>query len=69
MKRTFVRTSISLVGLIAWLLPNQAKADGWHNCHREVKGVELKWSCASMNDCRMDVNVTSTGFSVSLYCA
>ena len=69
MKRIFLRVGISLVGLISWILPNQAKADGWHNCHSEVDGKEYKWSCASQNDCRMDVYITERGTRISTYCA
>ena len=69
MKRVLSRAGITLVGMAAWLLPNQAKADGWHNCHAAVNGIPFMWSCASQNDCRMNVRVTGNTIYVTTYCA
>ena len=69
MKRVLSRWGITLIGMAAWFLPNQAKADDWHNCHGEVDGKPYKWSCATQNDCRMDIYITERGTRVSLYCA
>ncbi len=49
MKRIFVRAGVSLVGLMAWLLPNQAKAHS--NCSIAVGGETITWSCPSADQC------------------
>ena len=67
MKRIFVRAGITLVGLTAWLLPNQAKAHD--NCSVTVGGETITWSCPSADMCIVAVTYYNDGtVSVTIGC-
>lgn len=56
MKRIFVRTSIALVGMITWLLPDRANAS--QSCDGFLPdGVYLQWTCPYGTDCIGPINV------------
>ncbi len=57
MKRIFVQVGIALVGMIAWLLPNQAKAD--FDCNATVGGISVTWSCRGDDQCHVKVILTN----------
>ena len=57
MKRIFVQAGIAAVGMIAWLLPNQAKADV--DCNVTVGGVSVTWSCLEDAQCYVEVILTN----------
>ena len=66
MKRTFMRVGISLIGMVAWLLPNQAMA---YNCSVTVNGYTITWSCPSADMCFWTITYNSDGtYYVSVSC-
>ena len=66
MKRIFVQVGITLVGMIAWLLPNQAKAHD--NCSTTVNGNYIAWSCPQDDQCKSTV-ILSNPPTVETSCA
>ena len=66
MKRLFVRAGVSLVGLMAWLLPNRATAD--ENCSVTAGGHTVTWSCPSADMCESTVTYSNGNVSVATAC-
>ncbi len=70
MKRIFVRAGLTLVGLTAWLLPNQAKAEETEeNCSVTAGGHTVTWSCPSDDLCRSTVTFSNGNVSIETSCA
>lgn len=69
MKQIFVRAGVSLVGLMAWLLPNQAKAETEENCSVTAGGHTVTWSCPSDDMCESTVTFSNGNVSIETGCA
>ncbi len=66
MKRIFVRAGVSLVGLMAWLLPNRAMAD--YNCSVTVGDDTVTWSCPADELCEATVTYSNGNVSIQVAC-
>ncbi len=66
MKQTFVQAGISLVGMAAWLLPNQATAE--ENCSVTAGGHTVTWSCPSDDMCESTVTFSNGNVSIETGC-